>query len=179
MNNDSDPDTRHSPFGLAFDDLVAGASFESGPIEVAARDVEAFAALTGDHHPAHLDPGWAATGPFGRPIAHGLLVLSQAVGALPLDPERVIALRRLRDVVFKRPVVVGESITVSCAIGEIRPLDARAGLVDCGCRILDEEGRLSARAVIEVLWRRDLVTGDSDDLGPVTRDPDGRSTVLI
>ncbi len=172
-----------NPFALPFDELDAGAGFTSAPIIVAARDVEAFAALTGDHHPAHLDPDWAGRGPFGRPIAHGLLVLSQAVGALPLDPERVIALRRLRDVVFKRPVGVGEAITVAGAIGTRRALDERTGLVDCECRIRDEQGRLSARAVIEVLWRREpasaAASGGGDETAPVIRDPGGIVRVLL
>ncbi len=180
MNPDPTP---ANPFALPFDELDGAAAFTSEPVLVAARDVEAFAALTGDHHPAHLDPIWAADGPFGRPIAHGLLVLSQAVGTLPLDPERVIALRRLRDVVFKRPVGVGDVITVACAIGARRALDERTGLVDCACRIHDADGRLSVRAVIEVLWRREpasvAATDGDDEIAPVTRDRAGELRVLL
>lgn len=179
----ADPTPSRNPFALPFDDLDDGAGFTSPPILVATRDVEAFAALTGDHHPAHLDPDWAGRGPFGRPIAHGLLVLSQAVGALPLDPERVVALRRLRDVVFKRPVGIGDAITVSCSIGARRALDERTGLVDCECRIRDERGRLCVRAVIEVLWSRRPATaagtGHDDETAPVIRDQAGEVRVLL
>ena len=44
-------------------------------------DVVPFAALTGDMHPQHTDRHWAADGPFGERIAHGMLVLSYALGA--------------------------------------------------------------------------------------------------
>lgn len=36
-------------------------------------DVEAFAQVTGDTNPLHLDAGFAATTPFKRPIIHGML----------------------------------------------------------------------------------------------------------
>lgn len=36
-------------------------------------DVEAFAEVTGDNNPLHLDPDFAATTPFKRPIIHGML----------------------------------------------------------------------------------------------------------
>ena len=56
-------------------------------------------------------PPGRRTPPFGERIAHGLLVLSIAAGLVPFDPQRVIALRRVRDVVFKRPVRFGDTIT--------------------------------------------------------------------
>lgn len=38
--------------------------------------IDAFAAATGDHAWAHVDPLRAAAGPFGSTVAHGLLTLS-------------------------------------------------------------------------------------------------------
>ena len=37
------------------------------------EEVIAFAQLTGDDNPLHLDPDYAATTPFKRPIIHGML----------------------------------------------------------------------------------------------------------
>lgn len=141
-------------FGRDFDELAPGDSYESKQCEATQRDVAVFAGLTGDSHPIHVDPEWAASGPFGRPIAHGLLVLSLAVGALPLDPDRVIALRSLRDVVFKRPVVVGESFRVRCSVAGLREVDSERGLVDCEWRIESPDGRLRTKARVEIIWRR-------------------------
>ena len=50
-------------------------------------DLVSFSALTGDWHPQHADAAWAAESPFGERIAHGMLVLSYAVGLLPIDPD--------------------------------------------------------------------------------------------
>src|SRR5207244_5243354 len=99
--------------------------------DVCSSDLELFAALTGDRHPQHLDAKWAAAGRFGGRIAHGMLILSFAVGLLPLDPERIVALRRVRDVVFKRPVSLGDAIRVEARIEDTRPLDDDTGLVTC------------------------------------------------
>ena len=104
-----------------FEQLSVGERFESGRRAVRDTDVIVFSALTGDWHPQHCDPEWAAASPFGERIAHGMLVLSLAVGLVPLDPERVLALRRVRDVVFKRPVRLDESISVSGEITSLRP----------------------------------------------------------
>ena len=78
-------------------------------------DVVAFANLTGDQHPQHTDARWAGQGPFGERIAHGMLVLSYAVGLVDFDPERIVALRGSSDVVFKRPVTIGDTIRVEVA----------------------------------------------------------------
>lgn len=44
--------------------------------EMTQEQVNAFADLTGDHNPIHVDPEHARATPFGTTIAHGLLTLS-------------------------------------------------------------------------------------------------------
>lgn len=48
----------------------------SGWHEVAQEQIDLFADATGDHQWIHVDPERAATGPYGRTIAHGYLTLS-------------------------------------------------------------------------------------------------------
>jgi 3-hydroxybutyryl-CoA dehydratase len=139
-----------------FERLAVGQRFESGERTVRDTDVIVFSALTGDWHPQHCDPEWAASSPFGERIAHGMLVLSLAVGLVPLDPARVLALRRVSDVVFKRPVRLDDSISVGGEITALRPIDERSGLVDFSWRINNQDGELVARAVVQVLWRGEL-----------------------
>lgn len=138
-----------------FDELAVGDGFTTAARTVGEADVLGFAALTGDWHPQHTDAGWAAASGFGERIAHGMLVVSLAVGLVPFDPERVLALRRISDVVFKRPVRLGDAIAVEGAIAELRAIDARTGLVAWTWRVLDGDGRLAVRARVEVLWSRE------------------------
>jgi 3-hydroxybutyryl-CoA dehydratase len=140
-----------------FERLSVGERFESRERVVRDTDVIVFAALTGDWHPQHCDPEWAAASPFGERIAHGMLVLSLAVGLVPLDPERVMALRRVGDVVFKRPVRLDDTIKVSGEIAGLRPVADTGGLVDFAWRILNQDGELVCRASVQVLWRGELV----------------------
>ena len=44
--------------------------------EITQERVNLFAEATGDHQWIHVDPERAATGPFGRTVAHGYLTLS-------------------------------------------------------------------------------------------------------
>ena len=144
-----------------FEELSVGQRFASPERPVRDTDVLVFAALTGDRPPQHCAPQWAADSPFGERIAHGMLILSLAVGLVPLDPRRVLALRRVADVVFKRPVRFEEAIHVAGEIAALRPIDAssptgeRAGLVDFSWQIRNQDDALVARATVQVLWRRD------------------------
>jgi acyl dehydratase len=149
---DEEPAVRWSD---PFDRLAVGQRFRSGRRTVRDTDLIVFSALTGDWHPQHCDPEWAAGSAFGERIAHGMLILSLAVGLVPLDPERVMALRRVGDVVFKRPVRLNDAIFVAGELTALRPLDAGTGLVDFGWAIRNQDDELVCRASVQVLWRRD------------------------
>ncbi len=151
-----------SPFSKHFDALELGEVFTTASREVGEADIMEFAALTGDRHPQHTDPDWARSSHFGEQIAHGLLVLSYAAGLVPLDPERVMALRRIGDAVFKAPVKIGDSIRVEGRVATKRELDDRHGLVECRWKVLNQHDKLVMRAAVELVWRRDAPGGAPD-----------------
>jgi 3-hydroxybutyryl-CoA dehydratase len=128
-----------------FDDLEIGDSMESSGRTVTEYDVVSFAALTG---------AWAAESAFGRRIAHGMLVLSYALGLLPIDPRVVLALRSIDGAVLKRPVGLGDTIRVRARLADKRELGAETGLVTLAVRIVNQADELVARMEIVVLWRR-------------------------
>ena len=142
-----------SVFERGFRELAAGDRFATEARAVSERDILEFAALTGDAHPQHTDPEWAAGSRFGEQIAHGLLVISLAVGLMPLDPERVVALRRVSDAVFKQPVKIGDIVHVEGEIVRTRELGDGHGLVELRLRIVNGDGRLAVRAGVELVWR--------------------------
>ena len=137
-----------------FDDLRIGDAMESSGRTITEYDVVSFASLTGDWHPQHADAAWAAESPFGRRIAHGMLVISYAIGLLPIDPRVVLALRSIDGAVLKRPVGLGDSIRVRAKVAEKRPLGDEAGLVTLAVRIVNQDDELVVRLEIVVLWRR-------------------------
>jgi acyl dehydratase len=137
-----------------FDSLAIGDSFVTRARTVTEAVVVSFACLSGDMHPQHTDAAWAATSLFGERIAHGMLVASLALGLLDFDPERVIALRRVRDAVFKRPVAFGDTIHVAGRVDGIDPLDASTGLVGVRLDVQNQRARTVARLAVDVVWRR-------------------------
>ena len=153
-----------SPLAIDFDSLRGGERFVTRGRTIAEADIVQFAALTGDSHPQHTDAEWAAESRFGERIAHGMLVLSYAVGLVPLDPERVVALRRVSDVVFKHPVYIGDTIHVDGRIDKLTPVDDSHGLVTAVWSIVTQRGRTAARARVEMLWRRSPVA--AEELAP-------------
>jgi 3-hydroxybutyryl-CoA dehydratase len=146
-----------SLFERDFDALAVGERFVTEGRTIGEADILAFAALTGDTHPQHVDASWAAGSRFGEQIAHGLLVLSCASGLMPFDSERIVALRRVGDAVFKQPVKIGDTVHVEGEVTGARPIDDENGLVDCRWRVVNQHGRLVLRASVELVWRRAAV----------------------
>jgi 3-hydroxybutyryl-CoA dehydratase len=138
-----------------FEALEPGQEFTTRGRTVTEADVVAFASLTGDWHPQHCDAEWAGESPFGERIAHGMLVVALAAGLVPFDPGRVVALRRVADATFKRPVRFGDTLHVEGRIAELAAASDEAGLVTFAWNVVNQEGRTVCRARVEVLWKRD------------------------
>jgi 3-hydroxybutyryl-CoA dehydratase len=144
-------------FAKDFDALSAGERFVTRGRTIGEADITGFATLSGDTHPQHTDAEWAAGSRFGERIAHGLLVLSYAAGLMPFDPERIVALRRVGDAVFKQPVKIGDTIHVEGEVVSKTEIDAAHGLVSTRWRVLNQHGKLVARASVDLVWRRDTM----------------------
>lgn len=87
---------------------------------VADADVRAFAELTGDHNPVHLDEEYAAATRFGRRIVHGMLGASliSAVLANELPGRGTVYLSQtLR---FTAPVFLGDTVTARVVVKGVR-----------------------------------------------------------
>ena len=109
--------------GLYFDELSVGQTAETTHV-VGAADIEAFAAVSGDVNPVHLDEAYAKTTPFGGRIAHGLLsaaYISAVIGNRLPGPGAIYLSQSLR---FRRPVKIGDEVT---ALVTIKTLDAAKG----------------------------------------------------
>jgi 3-hydroxybutyryl-CoA dehydratase len=130
-----------------------GAELTTRGRTITEADLVSFSARPGDWHPQHADAEWAGAGRFGERVAHGMLVISYAVGLMPFDPERVVALRGLDSVSFKRPVRIGDTIRVRSTVERVRALDPEHALVALAWRVQNQDGRTVARAKVEALWR--------------------------
>jgi len=113
--------------------------------------VRAFAALTGDANPVHLDDAYAAGTRFGRRIAHGMIAAGLISATLANDlpgPGTVYLNQTLQ---FKAPVYPGETITATVAVKSVRP-DKPIVTLSTVCTNQDDKVVLEGEAVV-------LVTG--------------------
>jgi 3-hydroxybutyryl-CoA dehydratase len=128
--------------GRYLEELVIGQRAERRWV-VTAADIEAFAAVTGDDNPVHLDEAYAATTQFGGRIAHGMLsasYISAVLGTELPGPGAIYVSQMLN---FRRPVRIGDEVTAEVTVATI---DARRGRVTlrttcsvAGKRVLEGE----------------------------------------
>lgn len=92
---------------------------------VTPADVSTYAGLLGDTNPVHTDATFAATTPFKRPIAHGML----SAGLIPTIfgasvPGSIYISQSLR---FVRPVFVGDAVVARVTVRSVRLAAPRGG----------------------------------------------------
>jgi 3-hydroxybutyryl-CoA dehydratase len=102
----------------ALEDLAIGMT-ASYVHTITDADVRAFADLTGDHNPLHLDEEFARTTRFKGRVAHGMLTasyFSTALAILP-GPGTVYLSQTLA---FRAPVRIGDTVEARVTVSEIR-----------------------------------------------------------
>jgi 3-hydroxybutyryl-CoA dehydratase len=101
---------------------------------VTEAEIVAYAALSGDYNPVHLDPVYAAGTLFKERIAHGLLsagYISAAFGMKLPGPGAIYISQTLN---FKGPVKIGDTVTTTVKLVEL-VADKRRAKFDCICSV--------------------------------------------
>jgi 3-hydroxybutyryl-CoA dehydratase len=101
--------------GLYFDELSVGQTAEVSHV-VGAADIEAFAAVSGDHNPVHMDEAYAKTTAFGGRIAHGMLSAAYISAVLGNDLPGPGAIYLSQSLRFRRPVKIGDPVTAKVTV---------------------------------------------------------------
>lgn len=137
-----------------FEDLEIGME-SSFAKTVSEADIVAFADVTGDHNPVHLDEDYASQTIFKTRIAHGMLTagtISAVCGMQLPGPGAVYVSQTLN---FRGPVKIGDRVVATVKIAELIPEKRRVSL-DCACTV---EGKvvLEGQAVLMVPRRSKAV----------------------
>ena len=101
--------------GLYFDELSIGQTAEVSHV-VGAADIEAFAAVSGDHNPVHMDEAFAKSTPFGGRIAHGMLSAAYISAVLGNDLPGPGAIYLSQSLRFRRPVKIGDPVVARVTV---------------------------------------------------------------
>lgn len=126
---------------LGFDELALDDEWESPARTITEADVVGFAGLSGDYNALHCDHEAARRGPFGRPVAHGLLGLSVASGLASQAPRaRTLAFLEILDWKFLRPILVGDTLRVVSRVEALEPrARGRRGVVTWHRRLVNQD----------------------------------------
>lgn len=129
---------------IHFDDLKLGDEFESLRRTVTEADIVNFAGLSGDYTPIHVDHEGAKDGPFGGPIAHGILGMAIASGLGTTAPRaETVAFLGLTDWKFLKPIKPGDTIHVLTKVVNLEPArNGRRGTVTWERSVINQAGEM-------------------------------------
>lgn len=146
-----------------YDEITIGQT-ASYTKEVREKDIQLFAAVSGDVNPVHLDAEFAANTPFKERIAHGMLTGAFVSAALALElpgPGTIYLGQSLR---FRLPVKIGDTITVQLEVTEKRD-DKKFVTLDC--KAINQNGKKVASGTAEVMAPSEKVTMPRPELPQV------------
>jgi acyl dehydratase len=133
----------------SFSEMRVG-DYAERTVAVTEAVTDAFAAVSGDYNPMHMDGAYAAKSIFRRRVAHGMLpgaVIGGILGTMLPGPGTVYLSQTL---VFKAPIFVGDTITVRV---EIAGKEERTGKVLLATTATGPAGALAVEGEAVILFR--------------------------
>ncbi len=118
---------------------------------VTEADIVNFAGLTADYYSLHTDSEYAKTTMFGERIAHGMLVLSYAIGQMDLQTGGVLAFYGIENLRFARPVKIGDTIHAEIEIISLESRSEKQSLSTNQVQILNQRGETVIKATFKWL----------------------------
>ena len=112
--------------------------------------VRAFAEVSGDYNPIHLDEEFAKTTRFGQRIAHGMLsgAFISAVLGYEFSEKKIVYLSQTMK--FTAPVYIGDTVTTTATVTNIRE-EKQIVTMDTVCTKQDGEVVVKGESVVMVL----------------------------
>ena len=138
-------------------------------------DVLAFAKLSGDYSPLHIDPAYAATTEFGGCVVHGLLLASLFSQLVGMRVPGRSALYLGQDLTFRRPVLVGETVR---AIARVQSKSDAMRTVFLATEIRTADGKVAVSGSAKVKVRGDAAPVAQDQRPAVHARP-ARQVALV
>lgn len=139
---------RSTRLQMVIDDFSVGQSAALTRTIVEA-DVMAFATLTGDFNPVHVDAAAATASSFGERIVHGMLTASLLSTVLAMQLPGPGAIYLSQTLQFLRPVKLGDTVTARVEITAIDAVRRRLTLATT-IRNEREKSVVSGEAVVQI-----------------------------
>ncbi len=142
---------------LFFEQIRVGEVVESIPRTITETDIWLFAYLTADFFPLHTDVEFAKKTIFGERIAQGMLILSIALGMIDQvilakhDVSSVVAFYGIREVRFRAPVKIGDTIKARAEVVDKKEKDEKSGIVTYRLTVTNQRGEVVLTAEYSAL----------------------------
>ncbi|WP_263139053.1 MaoC family dehydratase [Pseudomonas sp. RIT-PI-AD] len=148
---------------FTYDTLEVGqaATYEK---QVEERDIQLFAAVSGDRNPVHLDADYAAGTLFKERIAHGMFsgaLISAAIACELPGPGTIYLGQSLR---FTRPVKLGDRLRVDLEVLEKLPKNR----VRIATRVFNQNDEQVVDGEAEVLAPKQALSIELAELPPIS-----------
>lgn len=170
------PDLIERIENFVYDDISLGQSARTVRTLTLA-DIQAFAAVSGDTNPAHLDPVYADATLFHGVIAHGMwggALISALLGTVFPGPGTIYLHQALH---FSRPVRVGDTLTV---IVTVTAKEDEKKRVELDCQVINQKGDCVLHGQARVLAPTQKVSMPRAHLPQITLfDPLARFEALL
>jgi len=151
------PEESTRPRGHYFEEFAIGDKVTSQGRTITEADIVAFAGLSGDYNPVHIDAEFAKAGLFGERIAHGLLILSIAsglawqLGFMAGTADAFLSL----DWKFAGATKIGDTLKVSAEVAQKRDMPGSGGgMIVFNVEVTNQRGEVVQKGKWSVLIRR-------------------------
>jgi phosphate acetyltransferase len=148
---------------ITFDELQIG---QSAGLKrtLTQRDIELFAAASGDVNPSHFDADFAKSLPYQRVIGHGMwsgTLISTILGTILPGPGTIY---REQALIFEHPVFIGDEVTVRLTV---RSKDAATHTATFDCLCKNSRGEIIAEGIATVIAPTERSTAARPELSDV------------
>lgn len=132
--------------------LPVNQKFVTLPSVILEADVQQYCLASHDHNELHKPGEPANNGPFGAPVAHGMLVAGRSI-AIAGNIQDFMRLHPIHTEIkgweFVRPVFFGDAITVELTITDAFPiLKGRAIALTCSLVTKNQKGKIVGKGAI-------------------------------
>jgi 3-oxoacyl-[acyl-carrier protein] reductase len=100
---------------LSFSEIAIGQTFTLLRT-IAEKDIDAFAEVSGDFSPLHMDKAYACATEFGNRVVHGAFLASLFSNLIGMQIPGRPALYLGQELVFRRPVLLGDTVIASAKV---------------------------------------------------------------
>lgn len=120
---------------------------------VTQEEINAFAQVSGDKNPLHIDPDFASKTVFGKPIAHGMFGLSLISAALGMRFPGFGTIYMSQDAKFFKPIFIGETVDICLTVKTLEPEKKRLLITT---HIVKENSDIAIEGEARVQYNPDL-----------------------